>query len=104
MSICLRHPFPPPQVKKEKTIIIKPCDMGAGIIILDYEVYFKACYEHLFLVQKNEGEPPKLYFTNVNDAQKRQQIYSTAVRDKFRLWLGTFQLLQYQMVWRERRI
>ena len=32
-------------LQKNKTIVIKPCDKGAGIIILDYPVYMRACYQ-----------------------------------------------------------
>ena len=34
-------------LQKNKTIVIKPCDKGAGIIILDYSDYMRACYQHL---------------------------------------------------------
>ena len=34
-------------LQKNKIIVIKPCDKGAGIIILDYPVYMRACYQHL---------------------------------------------------------
>ena len=34
-------------MQKEKDIVIKACDKGAGIIILDYDKYVKACYTHL---------------------------------------------------------
>ena len=27
--------------------MIKPCDKGAGIIVLDYNEYMRACYKHL---------------------------------------------------------
>ena len=35
------------KLQRERVIIIKPCDKGAGILILDFNVYLKACYEHL---------------------------------------------------------
>ena len=31
------------QLQKEKVIVIKPCDKGAGMIILDNPVYMRAC-------------------------------------------------------------
>ena len=34
-------------LQKTKVIVIKPCDKGAGMIILDYPMYMRACYEHL---------------------------------------------------------
>ena len=34
-------------LQKERTIVIKACDKGAGIMILNFEDYMKACYSHL---------------------------------------------------------
>ena len=34
-------------LQKNKAIVIKACDKGAGIIILNYNDYMKACYLHL---------------------------------------------------------
>ena len=42
--------------------MIKPCDKGAGIMILDYLVYMRACYEHLMLEKiLSDGESKKYY-------------------------------------------
>jgi hypothetical protein len=38
------------KLQKEKVIVIKPCDKGAGMIILDYPVYMRACYQHINMV------------------------------------------------------
>ena len=35
------------RLQKERRIVIKPCDKGAGIIILDFKDYLKAAQEHL---------------------------------------------------------
>ena len=35
------------QLQKERKIVVKPCDKGAGIIILDFTEYLRACMEHL---------------------------------------------------------
>ena len=35
------------QLQKNMEIVIKPCDKGAGIIILDFKEYMKACINHL---------------------------------------------------------
>ena len=35
------------KLQKEQKIIIKPCDKGVGIIILDFEEYMRACHKHL---------------------------------------------------------
>ena len=34
-------------MQKQQVITIKPCDKGAGIIILDFTEYIRACEEHL---------------------------------------------------------
>ena len=42
--------------------MIKPCDKGAGIIILDYVVYMRACYEHPNAEKDmGDGEVKKYY-------------------------------------------
>ena len=35
------------KLQKERTIVIRPCDKGAGIIILDFKEYISACQKHL---------------------------------------------------------
>ena len=35
------------QLQKDRKIVIKACDKGAGIIILNFDTYMKACYDHL---------------------------------------------------------
>ena len=35
------------KVQKERVIIIKAADKGAGIIILDFKEYVNSCYDHL---------------------------------------------------------
>ena len=35
------------RLQKERQIVIKPCDKGAGIIVLDLSEYMRACLEHL---------------------------------------------------------
>ena len=50
------------KLQKEKKIVIKPCDKGAGILILDYSEYMKACYSHLTSLQ-SENTP---YYTKVD--------------------------------------
>ena len=52
------------QLQKERQIIIKVCDKGAGIIILNFEAYMKACHDHL------ESETPdgEKYYVPVNQS------------------------------------
>ena len=55
------------RLQRERIIVIKPCDKGAGILILDFEEYMKACYEHLIEVKTNTlGEEIK-YYEQVDD-------------------------------------
>ena len=35
------------RLQREKVIMIKPCDKGAGLIFLDFKLCMQACYEHL---------------------------------------------------------
>ena len=35
------------KLQREREIVIKPCDKGAGIIILDFKEYIEACTNHL---------------------------------------------------------
>ena len=50
------------KLQKDKQIVIKACDKGAGIIVLDYNKYVKACYQHLTSCQ-SENEP---YYSQVD--------------------------------------
>ena len=34
-------------LQKKRIITIKPADKGAGIVLLDFEAYWKSCFEHL---------------------------------------------------------
>ena len=57
------------RLQKEKIIVIKPCDKGAGIILLDYTVYMRACYEHL-AAEKNMGDGEvKRYYIRVKEIE-----------------------------------
>ena len=49
------------KLQKEKHIVIKPCDKGAGVIILDYHEYINACNNHLNMVQNIYGQENKYY-------------------------------------------
>ncbi len=51
------------QLQKDRKIVIKACDKGAGIIILNFNEYMKACYEHL--LSKTEDDIP--YYSKVDD-------------------------------------
>ena len=56
------------KLQRERTIIIKPCDKGAGILILDFNEYLKACYEHLF----SSLSDTKQYYEKVDDLEEER--------------------------------
>ena len=53
------------QLQKDRKIVIKACDKGAGIIILDFPEYLKACYEHL--LSKTADDKP--YYNKVGELE-----------------------------------
>ena len=52
------------KLQKEHKIVIRLCNKGAGIIILDFEEYIKACIENLESKTNNIGE---FYYQKVDD-------------------------------------
>ena len=50
-------------LQRERKIVIKACDKGAGVIILNFEDYMKTCYEHLTSKQRDNNP----YYTEVDD-------------------------------------
>ena len=40
-------------LQKNKIIIIRPCDKGAGIVVLDFVMNMRTCYDHLLSKQLN---------------------------------------------------
>ena len=59
------------RLQRERVLVIKAADKGAGIIILDFQDYLKSCYDHLLsslLSQSLEQETnPKLYYAPVDE-------------------------------------
>ena len=55
------------KLQKDKVIVIKPCDKGAGMIILDYPVYMRACYQHLTSEKIMGDGEIKQYYLRVNE-------------------------------------
>ena len=53
------------QLQKDRQIVVKACDKGAGIMILNFNDYLKSCYEHLLSVTE-DGRP---YYMQVNDIE-----------------------------------
>ena len=53
------------KLQKERTIIIQKCDKGAGIILLTFKSYMKACYEHLMSTTLTEES----YYQQIADIE-----------------------------------
>ena len=53
------------KLQKNKIITIKPCDKGAGIIILNFEEYLRSCNSHLASEQKQQDGTSKPYYCKV---------------------------------------
>ena len=73
------------KLQKEKVIVIKPCDKGAGIIILDYPVYMRACYEHLASEKIIGDEGTKKYYSRVEkiELEKSKSKIRNLVQEGF---------------------
>ena len=54
------------KLQQDRKIVIKECDKGAGLIILTFKEYMKACYMHLTEELQTENETLK-YYTPVSD-------------------------------------
>ena len=50
------------QLQKDRKIVIKMCDKGAGIMILDFTEYMRSCQEHL----NSENAENEKYYMKVN--------------------------------------
>jgi hypothetical protein len=66
------------KLQRERQIVVKPCDKGAGIIILDFQEYLRACIEHLE-AETNTGE--KYY-------KKLMQLFLKTLRIKLPILLN----------------
>ena len=56
------------RLQRERIIILKAADKGAGIVILDFKDYMKACYTHLLSSVPNEtSDQPSMYYQAVNE-------------------------------------
>ena len=54
------------QLIKERKLVIKTNDKGAGIMLMDFDKYVEACYEHLDSKQEYNGEAIP-YYSKVDD-------------------------------------
>ena len=69
------------RLQRERKITIKPCDKGAGIIILNFDDYLKAAIKHLE-AKTNTGET---YYKEVNDSvlKEAKDKITNIVREAF---------------------
>ena len=51
------------KLQNERVIVIRPCDKGAGIIILDFNEYINACERHL----ESQTDTGDNYYIKVNE-------------------------------------
>ena len=51
------------ELQRDRKIVVKPCDKGAGVILMNFEDYLKSCYEHLTSLQ-SENSP---YYIQVSE-------------------------------------
>ena len=56
------------KLQKERQIVIKQCDKGAGIIILNHDDYIKSCYEHLEM-KRNVANVEENYYQRVEESE-----------------------------------
>ena len=53
------------KLQRNRIIMIKPCDKGAGIMILNFNDYMRSCYEHLLSKQSET----QFYYKKVEDIE-----------------------------------
>ena len=56
------------QLQRDRKIVVKAGDKGAGIVIVNFEDYIKVCYEHLTSKQTNDQQ----YYSEVTDLNLEQ--------------------------------
>ena len=54
------------KIQKDREIVIKRCDKGAGVIILNFKEYISACNPHLGSTLKKPDGSTQQYYTKVD--------------------------------------
>ena len=69
------------KLQKSRKIVIKPCDKGAGIMILDFQEYMKCCVEHL----ESKTSSGKAYYKRAQkqDLEKAKEAILKLVEEGF---------------------
>ena len=71
-------------LQRNEVITIKPCDKGAGIIILKFESYMESCLNKLSNQQLQENGTLNLYYVQVEETKKQiKSVLDTAADKNF---------------------
>ena len=62
------------KLEKERNIVIKQCDKGAGLMVMNFEDYLNACCDHLYSVQTNKLGEEKKYYRKVEEKEQSAAI------------------------------
>ena len=62
------------QLQKEKKIVVRAADKGAGIVILSFSAYMDSCFKHLNSVQKQADGTYKRYYQPLYDLSILQDV------------------------------
>ena len=54
-------------LQRERITLIQPIEKCAGVIIMDFQMYMYACYEHLLTKQRQENVEMLEFYTKVDD-------------------------------------
>ena len=77
-------------LQKNRVIIIKPADKGAGICILDFWDYSDSCRNHLSSLQPQQHGPPLPYYSPTSHTQlnrAKKEILTTLTDAKTQGWI-----------------
>ena len=78
------------KLQRDKVITIKPCDKGAGIIILNFRDYVNSCLDHLNSKQ-TVGESSYPYYRQINQDfidESKNKITSVLEEGKINKWIS----------------
>ena len=78
-------------LQKNRVIVIKPADKGAGICILNFWDYVDSCHKHLSSVQPQPSGPPLPYYkpsSNTQLQKVKKDILCTLKHAKSQGWIS----------------
>ena len=73
------------KLQKDKQIVVKPCDKGAGIMILNFNDYIQACSNHLNSELIVSGGNVLKYYSPVDEVtfEKAKQVIKMVIEEGF---------------------